>query len=109
MSYAKLMGHTITHDWTTNETPSRTPEILGNFAKLDIDGVVNADCLIAIMDDPEYMYRGTFTEIGAAIAIGKKIYVYCPNDNAKCLTNCFIYHPAIIRVDNVTVFLSELK
>jgi nucleoside 2-deoxyribosyltransferase len=93
-------GHTITHDWTNNEITTRNHEELQKYAILDINGVMNADVLIAVMDDPEYAYRGTFTEIGAALGNNKPVIII-----SKCLnemdihhyasTNCFYHHSLI--------------
>jgi nucleoside 2-deoxyribosyltransferase len=95
MDCFKLLGHQITYDWTQNETQTRSSEELSKFAYLDMKGVMDADLLIAIMNDEKYEYRGTFTEIGGAIATGKKIFIYCPKDNYYCCTNCFFHHPNI--------------
>ncbi len=45
--------------------------IMGHFAKKDIGGVVDADFLIIVMDNKDYDYRGTFSEIGVALASPK--------------------------------------
>lgn len=88
-------GHRITHYWPDMENGPNTPEFLGNCAKDDIIGVKNADVVIILMTDPKYPYRGTFTEIGAALALEKRIFIVgCPEESyAK--TNCFFWHPNI--------------
>ena len=94
------LGYKITHDWTKNECVTRNPEELGKFAMLDINGVLEADYLVAVMTDTKYAYRGTFTEIGCALGTNKKIYIYCPDKNSHCRTNCFFYHPNIVHFDD---------
>lgn len=101
------IGHTITHNWTNNETPTRSPQELAYFAKLDIDGVINADYVIAYMDDPKYAYRGTFTEIGCAIGCKKRIIIVSPDydltnkdEQPYYSTNCFFHHTQIEHVNS---------
>ena len=99
INIVKKMGFIITHDWTTNETLTRSHKELGHYAKLDIDGVTNADILIAVMDDPLYAYRGSFTEIGCALGQNKRVIIYCPYKKSLCKTNCFYHHPLVTEVD----------
>jgi hypothetical protein len=69
------------------------------------------------MDDPDYSYRGTFTEIGASLALKKPLVVVCPDDEKKhsCTTNCFFHHPNIMQVQtleeamNIVRTLQEAK
>lgn len=96
MDDLEAKGHTITHDWTSYETSDeRTPEYLGNCAHNDIEGVRNAELVIVLMTDPKYPYRGSFTEIGAACALGKPVRIVCPFDEGYCRTNCFFWHQNI--------------
>ena len=44
------LGFNITHDWTENETETRSHEDLSKFAELDINSVKNCDLMIAIMN-----------------------------------------------------------
>lgn len=109
MNELKWYGHTITHDWTFNN--SNFPK---QSSKLDIDGVRNADIVIAIMDDPEYAYRGTFTEIGCALGQRKNVLIVCPplTDETKdywCKTNCFFYHPQIFHYNSWEEVLTILN
>ncbi|OHD64448.1 MAG: hypothetical protein A2096_04040 [Spirochaetes bacterium GWF1_41_5] len=95
-------GFLITHDWTKFESYQDDCVKMGKSAELDIDGVKNAEILICVMTDGEYEYRGTFTEIGCALGLGKKIIIINNNNNREsfCMTNCFYHHPAIIHVDS---------
>jgi len=72
----------ITHDWTSIETDvcNRTVEMQRWYADMDMKGVQNADAVIVHMRDPQYPYRGTWTEIGAALALGKPVYIFAAND-----------------------------
>lgn len=73
---------------------------LGRDAVLDIQGVLNSDIVIAIMNDPNYAYRGTFTEIGAALGSKKQVYIINKNDDSNSMTNCFYWHPDINHFKN---------
>ena len=93
----KELGFEITHDWMTYELPGeRTSDICGKYSQADILGVKTADLVIAVMDDPEYAYRGTFCEIGAALALKKTIVVYTPKGPSKCRQVVFWNDPSIL-------------
>ena len=93
--------HEITHVWPDNEDVKDTPDELGECARLDIEGVRNAEVVIVLMTDPKYAYRGSFTEVGAALALGKPLYIVCPFKDGYCKTNCFFWHPGIIHVNSL--------
>ena len=103
------MGHTITHDWTAVEgigqrdimTDEERNVYRAHCAQLDIAGVQNADAVLALMLDSTYPYRGTFTEIGCALGLGKWVIIVCPDNSYSCTTNCFFHHPTIIRVNTI--------
>ena len=72
----RFFGHVITHDWTRHEAEIiRDPVNLARYSQLDLDGVRTADAVVAIFRDPDYAYRGTFAELGAAIVLGKTVVV----------------------------------
>lgn len=111
-------GHTITYDWTIRAKQFRnikkTSGDLQTDALLDINGVLEADITIAIMNDPAYVYRGTLTEIGASIArdiFRKKqgTIIVSNNENIYAATCCFYYHPDIIRVSTLEEALNTIK
>jgi hypothetical protein len=100
MEFIKSRGNEITYDWVKNLGLSPP-----NAARNDIIGVKRCDILIAIMDDPDYAYRGTFTEIGAALALDKRIIIVNPGDRSYCKENCLYQHPDI---DHVLTFTDAL-
>ena len=59
--------------------------------------VTSGQIEVAIMDDKEYAYRGTFTEIGCALGSGIPVIIFCPHseDEMYARTNCFFCHPSI--------------
>jgi nucleoside 2-deoxyribosyltransferase len=66
-------GHTITHDWTHHKEHKKTQEDYEQDAVADLIGIDCAELFIAYLDDPNYAYNGTFTELG--FALGKQIPV----------------------------------
>lgn len=92
-------GHIVTHDWTTYEVMyTDEEERMSVCAAKDIEGVRDCNILVAIMIDFDYAYRGTYTEIGAAIALRKKVYIIGPSTTTAA-NNCFWHHPDIIHGD----------
>jgi len=97
--------------WIEEENGINTPEDCAKDALRDTRQVAEADVLLAIMNDDKYAYRGTWTEIGVAIALQKKIILVCPGYGQEkkisetryehpyyCMNNVFFWHPAITRV-----------
>lgn len=113
MSEITSLGYKITHDWTYNETLTNSSKEMEKYAELDINGVKNADIVLAIMTDVEYAYRGTFTELGCAIGLNKDIFIYCPQHNSEdksyCKTNCFYHHSSISHFSNWNDVIDNLK
>lgn len=65
-------GIEITMDWWNFEQKNALERSSDESAEVgfkELMGVINADAVVAIVDDPSYAYRGTLTEIG--IAMGK--------------------------------------
>lgn len=95
----KSIGHTITHDWTLVEHGDSRPE-MSHYSQLDVKGVVEADLFIGLFEDPQYAYRGSFTELGVALGyrqmgFQKEIWVVCPDELSYAQSNIFIHHPFI--------------
>jgi len=109
------LGHTCAHNWTKNEAKTRDDSTLGGFALLDINGVKDADYYIAFINDPDYLYRGTFTEMGAALGLGKHVYIVeelppRPDDGRHpCQRSCFYFHPQVHHLQGWDNFLKEFK
>jgi hypothetical protein len=98
MNKLEELGHNITHDWTSFETTKTGNEKMAESAVKDLHGVLNADCLVCIMTDPDYAYRGTFSEIGAGLATNKIIIIINDDSDAYCTSNVFYHHPSIFHV-----------
>jgi nucleoside 2-deoxyribosyltransferase len=64
----RSQGHTITHDWTNRQGTSALED-----AECDWRGVKEADLIVLVFSVVDHAYRGTFTELGLALAHGKRI------------------------------------
>ena len=100
----RAAGFKISYDWTQNAMKVDCGGIKDKAgdAKADLDGVLNAEWTVAIMDDPEYEYRGTFCELGASIARdiqrGKKRTILVTRGLIKAEDCVFYHHPNVLRV-----------
>jgi len=110
---------TITHDWTQAENGIRSAEDSRHWSILDVDGVKAADAVVALLYEPLYHYRGTWTEVGVALGLGKPVLLYCPwlsaypddhPDRAKTPAgNVFFYHPGVATVTTWEAVQTWLK
>lgn len=104
-------GHQITHDWTRNETGDKMLEgdaakladiaETGRRAKLDIQGVVDADAYVMCTDNSN-PGKGMYVELGAALALNvtrnsPKVFIV----GALNHMSVFYFHPAAIQVKSV--------
>jgi hypothetical protein len=107
------LGHKCSWNWTKVEQGERIPELMATYSKNDLKGVKNADIVVAIINDKDYAYRGTFCELGYALACGKRVYVICEEDQEYkdySFNGCvFAWHPDIIRVKTWNDFLKILS
>jgi len=114
MDLLRAQGIAVTHDWTTYEetygdgatletvrqkfvqgvSSPQDQSRYGTYANFDLDGVREADLVVMIMDQPEYEYRGTFTELGAALSLGKPVIMTGPS-TVRAATNVFYWHSGI--------------
>ena len=74
-----LKGHGWTHtcDWTNFVVSSNSPDSLRTIGEKELDGVRTADIVIVLTPQG----RGTHIELGMAIALGKKVYIYHADDS----------------------------
>ena len=98
MNLLRQAGHVITYDWTVSDL--ETPEQ----AEFDLSGVVEADALI-LMVEHQAQYKGTYVELGAALASSIPVYVV-GHGMDKCL---FLKHPLVCRVASVHSLLERLS
>jgi hypothetical protein len=86
MSVVEGAGHVITTDWTTHEG-DRDDE----YAREDFEAVKACD--VFVLMDPARASRGKFTELGMALAYGKKVVLYGGNDFG-IFTHLHVHHVA---------------
>ena len=89
-SLLKDNGWTQTCDWTNFDLSSEdNPDSLRIIGERECDGVKAADIVIVITPQG----RGTHIELGMAIALGKRVYIYHIDDSYfKCDDNtCAFY------------------
>jgi len=119
-------GYKISYDWTIRAektirdrmdgiTTSRTPEVLKEEALFDMNGVYKADFTLFIITKKDYVYRGTFCELGASIMrdslrdkIGHTIILSNKDEDTYAKTLCFFHHPHIVHVNTIEEALSIL-
>lgn len=87
----EAIGHTITHNWTkAQHFRDKMDEAIA-----DVNGVLAAEAVIVFMDDVNYPYRGSWTEIGVALGQKIPIYMITTAEFQKNQKNVFFHHPGI--------------
>ena len=74
-------GFSVTWDWTSFEGPPE--EIVAR----DIFGIASADAILLIFENPDFVFRGSFTELGLAIAMKKNVYILGDAGDANIFLN----------------------
>jgi len=110
-NFVKSKGFEISYDWTihaektikTRNTKERSIKILQEESDLDINGVHKSDWSIFVINKENYVYRGTFCEIGASLMRDimlkqKRTIIIESDDDTYAKSLCFYYHPNIIHV-----------
>ena len=106
----RKLGYKVPNDWTVVEQGDRSYPSLAEYAKFDADGVLDADIVVAFLQDPDYAYRGTYFEIGCAVATGKPVIVVGElPDGCHVKTNVFYHHPALTHVADWEEAVTELQ
>ncbi|MEI8364851.1 MAG: nucleoside 2-deoxyribosyltransferase [Parachlamydiaceae bacterium] len=94
----KTCGHEISYDWTSHgSVKSVSKERLQEVATLELEGVSEADVVIVLLPGG----GGTHTELGFAIARGKRVFLHSEDSLLFELgpqTNAFYHHPDITRL-----------
>jgi nucleoside 2-deoxyribosyltransferase len=111
MDWFKEQKVEITHEWTKIEKHSEEPSQWGPYAVMDTKGVHASDAVVVIMDDPTYAYRGTWFEVGNAVALGKKVIFVERNipEDAYVKKNIFYHHPHIQKVQTLEEALKLIR
>jgi nucleoside 2-deoxyribosyltransferase len=62
--------------------------------RLDIDNIKNSDALVALVDN--YVSGGVQTEIGLAVALGKKVFLAHTPEDALSYFNAAMVHAGVV-------------
>jgi nucleoside 2-deoxyribosyltransferase len=92
-TYLKSCGFVHTYDWTQNERADSV-EKLKMIGEAERIGVLDADFLIVLLPGG----KGTHIELGMALALHKRVYLYSPNEdiNNFSTTSTFYFLEEII-------------
>lgn len=93
----KAGGWTQSYDWTKLDLTVDNTDALRTIGEREYSGIKAADVLIVLTPQG----RGTHIELGMAIALGKKVYIYHEDDSFfKCDDNtcAFYWLPQVKRL-----------
>lgn len=99
----KTMGYFITHDWTTATNTTAREDAL-----YDERGVKQADVVVLVFSVPGHAYRGTFTEMGMALGLGKIVFALCLVDG-DYKHNVFLQLPQIRTIYSLDELVNLMK
>jgi predicted Rossmann-fold nucleotide-binding protein len=102
----KYRGFTHTYDWTINDRASTLVEMkeIGHKEK---EAVMKSDFVIIILPGG----KGTHIELGIALGLGKRIYLFSPNEdiNDPSKSSTFYQLPEINKyVGNIDSFIENV-
>jgi len=94
MNLLESVGHEITCDWTKHEYPvDNIKETLKAYAIADIQAIADCDILIFYAEN-NLPYHGAFCEMGAALALGKLVFIV-----GDAIDSCiFTHHPLVMKI-----------
>ena len=87
-------GHILTYDWTLHgPVYPHGKRVVAAVIEAELKGVADADVVIVLTPGG----RGTHIELGAALALGKKVYILT---NEELGPGCcgFYWHPLVTKV-----------
>jgi len=79
------MGHEITYDWTQVPAVDKNHDVYSEAAGKAFKGIQECDLYIGVFSNGKDRFRGVFTEIGIALGMGKKVFLF-NSDNMSNLT-----------------------
>lgn len=91
-------GFIQTYDWTHNEKTDCMEEIAER-GRLEINGVRDADFVVVLLPGG----KGTHTEFGIALGLGKRIYLYSEEEVNDPLNTTTFYH-----VEEVNPYVGDI-
>lgn len=89
-------GHVPSYDWTKHGSVQHGgPTLIAEVARLEANGVADADFVVGLLPGG----RGTHVELGMAIALGKRVFLYGPKQVFDTTPHgkitCFYLHPRV--------------
>lgn len=90
--------------WTHGSVKSEGVQRIREVAEAEAEGVAEADVVIVLLPGG----RGTHTELGMAIALGKRIYLVGDDGGDDGKTCAFYHHPRVTRIATVNELLQEI-
>lgn len=90
-------GYNLTYDWTNNQRAT-TEKRLRSIGELEKNAVAKSDIFILLLPGG----KGSHTELGMALALGKRVYIYSAEKIDKTTAPTFYY------VDGVERFCGEI-
>jgi len=103
----KNVGWQHTYDWTQNE-PANSLTELGQIGKHEKEAIADSDVVIVLLPGG----NGTHIELGLAIAWGKKIFLYSPDEKMMNVgtTSTFYHLPEVeIYIGNIKDLIEKVK
>ena len=98
MAKLETLGYVNAHDWTEHKVFGYTA------SELDMAGVAQCDIFIFVADEP-LNFRGAYAELGAAIALNKRIILV-----GKGADHCiYSLHPLVEHVDSLEELYETLR
>jgi hypothetical protein len=93
-----LQGHTLTYDWTIHGGLRRLPIALQSSRALAmLNAVRDADFIIVLLPGG----KGTHTEFGAAIGLGKRVFIHSEDPEVfqpTEKTSSFYHYPGVTKI-----------
>jgi hypothetical protein len=112
-------GFEISYDWTKNAELTLKSDKIDSIVRMrsdadnDLNGVIDADWSIILLTDYNYVYRGSFCELGASITRDKfrnsLRTIVIRNTSAYAMSCCFAHHSDIIYCDNMEDAILYIK
>jgi nucleoside 2-deoxyribosyltransferase len=96
MEHLRGLGHTLTHDWTLAEGAAHEhgEQRMHDVAQTEVSAVLEADFLVVLLPGG----RGTHTEMGVALGVGKQVYLVGTDLELATDPVAFYHHPRVTRV-----------
>jgi hypothetical protein len=92
-------GHIQTYDWTENKDVTTFVQ-LRDIGQKEKEAVIESDCIIVVFPAG----KGSHVELGIALGMGKKIYLYSPDNGINNFENTStFYHLPEVNICTGTV------